>query len=560
MKVVATAILAALAVSALAAPGLGQGTGIKVIVNGVEIPLAAPALINSGQVMAPISGLFEPMGAIAAYYEVDRSVIVTNRARAAVRLQVGGTAMHVNGQSRALPVAPQVVNGVVFIPAQAVFAALGAWTKYEEAERTLYVSSQITAISAEVRDGSLQVKVAATGPVQTETLVLTQPDRMVVDFLHAALRTPPGEMPVNDAGVQRIRTAQFQVKPYVSRIVFDLLAPVEVRVNNDAASYLVTLEVRPRTTEAGAPPQPPGTPPPGTVKGGGPTKVMGVAFQRDGNGGRITVDATGPIEYKIREFVYPDRLAIDIEQAVFVPVKQELDFEHPSIIGVRAAQFTARPPVARIVVTLKRKMNYLVSQSGGALVIDVNNQVAARRHLVAIDPGHGGPDPGAIGPSGLREADIVLDISRRVRDLLVRDGLRVMMIREADVTVELADRPRLARDAGASIYVSVHANANGRATVNGSETYYLTPQSLVLAQMIQDELGIVLRLPSRGIKTGNFLVLRDSGIPSVLVESAFISNADDEARLRDGAFRQALAAAIHRGITRFLAIYPAPAP
>ncbi|HXF81443.1 MAG TPA: N-acetylmuramoyl-L-alanine amidase, partial [bacterium] len=164
------------------------------------------------------------------------------------------------------------------------------------------------------------------------------------------------------------------------------------------------------------------------------------------------------------------------------------------------------------------------------------------------------------GPTGLREADVVLDISRRVRDLLARDGLRVVMIREDDVTVELTDRPRLAREAGASIYVSIHANANGRATVNGSETYYLTPQSLVLAQMIQDELGIVLQLPSRGIKTANFLVLRDSGIPSVLVESAFISNADDEARLRNPAFRQALAAAIHRGIMRFLAVYPSPAP
>jgi N-acetylmuramoyl-L-alanine amidase len=76
--------------------------------------------------------------------------------------------------------------------------------------------------------------------------------------------------------------------------------------------------------------------------------------------------------------------------------------------------------------------------------------------------------------------------------------------------------------------------------------------------MIQDELGIVLGLPSRGIKTANFLVLRDSGVPSVLVESAFISNGDDEARLRDAAFRQRIAAAIHKGIMRFLAIYPAP--
>jgi len=286
---------------------------------------------------------------------------------------------------------------------------------------------------------------------------------------------------------------------------------------------------------------------------------MGVTFQAAGPAGRVIVDATGPMEYRVREFVFPDRLAVDLENAVFVPVKQALDVEHPSIVAIRAAQFTARPPVTRIVVTLKRKMNYVVSQASGQLVIDINTQVVGRGHLVAIDPGHGGRDAGAIGPSGLREADVVLDIALRVRDLLVRDGIRVVMIRETDASVELQDRPRLAREAGATIYVSIHANANGRATVNGSETYYLTPQSLALAQMIQDELGVVLGLPSRGIKTANFLVLRDSGVPTVLVETAFISNADDEARLRDGGFRQRLAHAIYRGITRFLAIYPAPA-
>jgi N-acetylmuramoyl-L-alanine amidase len=555
MRLVAAWMLAALAVTALQAPGHGQGERIKVIVNGVEIPLAAPAVLSGGQVMAPIPGLFEPMGAIAAYYEADRSILVTNRLRSTFRLVVGEPVMRVNGTPRSLPAVPRLVSGIVFIPVQAVFAALGAWTKYEEAERTLYVSSQITGVAAEVRDGTLQVTVDATGPVQAETLVLTQPDRMVVDFLHAALRTPPGEMPVSGAGVRRIRTAQFQVKPYIARLVFDLLQPVEVRVNSDAATYRVTVAVRPRA-EATAP----ALPPAGSPAAAEVLKVMGVAFEADGAGGRVVVDATGPLAYRIREFVYPDRLAIDVENAVFVPVKQDVALEHSSIVAVRAAQFTARPPVTRIVVTLKRKMNYLVSQSGAGLIVDVNNQMAARRHIVAIDPGHGGRDPGAIGPSGLRESNVVLDISKRVRDLLVRDGLRVVMTREEDIFVELPDRPRLARDAGASIYVSIHANAHGRTTVNGSETFYLTPQSLALAQMIQDELGIVLNLPSRGIKTGNFLVLRDSGIPSVLVETAFISNADDEIRLKDGTFRQALAGAIHRGIMRFLAIYPAPAP
>jgi len=556
MRVVAAAILAVLAVAALPAPSSGQDAGIKVIVNGVDVPLAAPAVLSQGQVLAPISGLFEPMGAIAAYYETERSIVVTNRTRAALRLVVGATSWQVNGKVRDLPASPQIIQGLVYIPLQAVFSALGAWTKYEPAERTLYVSSQITAISARVSDGVLAVRVDATGPVQTETLVLTDPDRMVVDFLHAALRTPPGEMPVNDAGVQRIRTAQFQIKPYISRLVFDLLAPVDIRVTSDPATYLVILEVRPKTAGTSAQPPPAVSPAPAS----GALRVTDVAFQRDGTGGRITVEADGAMEYKVREFVYPDRLAIDIENAIFVPVKEELALEHPSIVSVRAAQFSARPPVARVVITLKRKMNYFVSRSATGLIIDVNTQAALRRHVVAIDPGHGGRDPGAVGPSGLREADVVLDISIRVRDLLGRDGIRVVMVREGDVTIEVGDRPRLAREAGASIYVSIHANAHGRAAVNGSETYYLTPQSLVLAQMIQDELGIVLGLPSRGIKTGNFLVLRDSGIPSVLVETTFISNADDEARLREVAFRQRLAQAVYRGITRFLAIYPAPAP
>lgn len=554
MRFVAAAILAALLAWVVPAPGLGQPAGIKVIVNGVEVRLTAPAQMSRGQVMAPISGLFEPMGAVAGFYEVDRSIVVTNRMRSTARMRVGELAYQLNGQHRVLPAAPQVIAGQAFVPAQAVFSALGAWTKFEETERTLYISSQITGVAAQLRDGSLQVRVTTTGPVQTETNVLANPDRLVVDFLHAALRTRvTRELSVQGAGVQRIRTAQFQVKPYISRMVFDLTAPIEIRVINDPAAYLVTLEIAPKAAEAGSPT------PPGTPAVADPVKIMGVAFEPNGPAGRVVIDATGAMEYKVREFVYPDRLAIDITRAVFIPVKHEVTFDHPSLVSLRAAQFTAEPAVTRVVVTMKRKMNYLINQSGGRLLIDINTQIVGQGHIVAIDPGHGGRDPGAIGPGGLRESDIVLDIALRVRDLLKQDGIRVAMIRESDVTVELVDRPQLAREAGATIYVSIHANAHGRTAVNGSETYYLTPQSLALAQMIQDELGVVLGLPSRGIKTAGFLVLRDSGIPSVLVETTFISNADEEARLREDAFRQRLAAAIHKGITRFLAIYPAPA-
>jgi N-acetylmuramoyl-L-alanine amidase len=445
----------------------------------------------------------------------------------------------------------------VFIPVQAVFALLGAWAKFDEAEGAVFVSSQITAITPQIVDGVLRVGVEATGPLQVETHVLRNPDRLVVDFLNAALRLSGREYPVNEAGVIRIRTGQFQSKPYISRVVFDLQQPVEIQVATAPNSYLVTLEVRqqgPGPADVAQPSVPQATP---VAPGAGAVKIMGVSFQEDGSAGRLALETTGPMEFKIREFKFPDRLAIDLIGAVFVPVKQDVSVNGTSVVAVRAAQFTATPPVTRVVVTLKRKLNYVVSRSAGHLLVDLTTG-SAQGHTVALDAGHGGRDPGAIGPTGLREAEVVLDVAQRVRDLLSQDGVRVLMIRDSDATVELDDRTRMAREGGATVYVSIHANASTRAAVNGTETYYLTPQSLALAQMIQDELGAVLSIPSRGIRTANFIVLRDNDVPSVLVETAYISHADDEARLRDQEFRQEIAEAVHRAIMRFLAVYPIP--
>ncbi len=541
----------------------GEAAGVKVVVNGVEVPQVVPATVKNGQVLAPISGLFEPMGASAAYYEVDRSIIITNRVRTTVILHVNEPSATINGQTRPLPVAPILVGDNVLIPAQPVFAALGAWTKFEEADRTLYVSSQITGITAQIDGEEMRVKVDATGPIAPETSVLTAPDRLVVDFLQAALRVEGREIPINAAGVQRIRTAQFQVKPYVTRLVFDLTQPVEIRVTAAPKTYAVVLELRPKGSTAPGPspvPPRPGTGDATAKPQATNLKIMQVKFQPVGETGRLTIDGIGtmPVQYKIREFVFPDRLTIDIQDAVFIPVKQEVTVNSASIVTVRASQFQAAPPIVRVVVTLKRKAAYVIGQANGQLTMDITDS-PLRGHLVAIDPGHGGADPGAIGPSGLREADVVLDVATRLRDLLARDGIRTVMTREADVSIELGDRPKMARERGATIFVSIHANASTRASVNGSETYYLTAQSLVLAQIIQDELAVIAGMPSRGIKTADFLVLRDNEVPSVLVETAFITHADEEAHLKDAEFRQRLAQAVARGITKFLAIYPVPA-
>jgi N-acetylmuramoyl-L-alanine amidase len=259
--------------------------------------------------------------------------------------------------------------------------------------------------------------------------------------------------------------------------------------------------------------------------------------------------------------VDPDRLVIDVAGAIFVPVKQDIPVAGAIVTEVRAAQFQADPNVTRIVVVLRRKVPYTVSpgvDGANMIVVDIP-EPSLRAHVVAIDAGHGGKDTGAIGPTGLLEKDVVLDVAQRVRELLVKTGVRVIMTRETDAFVELQERPRLAKQQGATVFVSIHANASTRPASNGSETYYLSPQSQVLAQLVQEELARVPNLMPRGTKTANFLVLRESDMPAILVEVAYVSNIDEEARLRQQAFRQRLAEAVARGVQRFLAVYPVPA-
>jgi len=608
MRVSALWIL--VAVLAAASPAAGQ-PAIRVVVNGSPVSLTAPAMMQAGQVMIPATRAFEAFGAAAVWQPAEKTVLVTNRTGRIVQMRVGDPVALVDGQARPLPVAPVLIGGHPFVPAQFTFAALGAWVRFDEADRTLHVASQIMAIAVKRGGGAIRVVLDATGPLQAQMRTLLEPDRLVVDLHGGAFRPPDQDLPVGEAGVVRVRAAQFQIKPYITRVVFDLREPVEARTVAAADSFEFAIEVRPRgqapTVQAPVP-QPAASPPPVTVPVPPPAaapspvpapvpppaaapspvpapealpeqpenpvllppeplpddgipRVLQVRVEQMSGRFRVFIEGTMPLEYAVRELLEPDRLVVDVAGAVFVPVKQEIPVAGPVVAEVRAAQFQVDPNVTRVVVELRRKTAYTVtsaSADGSVLVVEIL-EPALRAHVVAIDAGHGGRDPGAIGPTGLYEKEVVLDVALRVRELLVRSGVRVIMTRETDTFVELADRSRLAKAQGATAFVSIHANASTRPSASGSETYYLTPQSLVLAQMMQEELGKIPGLANRGVRTANFQVLRENDVPAVLVEVAYLSNVDEEARLRAAAFRQRLAEAVARAVHRFLVIYPVPA-
>jgi N-acetylmuramoyl-L-alanine amidase len=224
--------------------------------------------------------------------------------------------------------------------------------------------------------------------------------------------------------------------------------------------------------------------------------------------------------------------------------------------------------------------------------------------IVAIDPGHGGEDPGAIGPTGLREKDVVLSIARQLRDALnAQRNIRVMLTRDADYFVPLSERVRKARRVQADLFVSIHADAFFKPEARGASVFALSQKgassatarwmaekenaadgvggvnvqvadaqvmrtlldmsttaqikdSLKLGREVLGHIGRVGKLHKRDVEQAGFAVLKAPDIPSILVETAFISNPEEEEKLRDRDYQQRLVQALAAGIKRYFARNP----
>lgn len=332
---------------------------------------------------------------------------------------------------------------------------------------------------------------------------------------------------------------------------------------------------------------------------------------------RVVLDLDAQVEYRLFTLDSPHRVVVDID-AARMESTPELDAEHAGIVrnvrhGVREGSDL------RVVLDLAdaaRTQSFLLEptgQYGHRLVLDLYpegaetatervRQVARslpddnRDMIVAIDAGHGGEDPGAIGPSGSHEKNVVLAIARELaRQVDEAPGMRAVLIRTGDYYIPLKERYQRARDAHADLFVSIHADAFHERSVHGSSVYVLSRRgasseaarllaqsendadriggvsldqgddmlrsvlldlsqnasmeySNTAAQAILDELGRVGKTHRRQVERANFVVLRSHDVPSVLVETGFISNPDDEANLGSPRYRSRLASAMLRGI------------
>lgn len=311
--------------------------------------------------------------------------------------------------------------------------------------------------------------------------------------------------------------------------------------------------------------------------GDGLLKGVRVA-QYTGSVVRVVLDLDSIKEYKVFTFADPFRIIVDVKGAH----REEISATKAVIEPGKAELKPAEPEKER--EKEKEKSKPAVKFKPG------------RIRRIVVDPGHGGHDPGALSPSGTREKDVVLQIGLKLARLIREElGIDVVMTRSTDVFLELQERTALANKVGADLFISIHANASLNRGAAGIETYYLNlAKTEKAAQLAAKENGTTLEkvsllqavlfdlmanyklndsahladdvqralhkkaltdyptVKNLGVKQGPFYVLVGATMPSILVETAFVTNERDEQKLKDPKYQELTAEGITNGIKGYI--------
>ncbi|MEK5255735.1 N-acetylmuramoyl-L-alanine amidase [Paenibacillus sp. FSL F4-0125] len=305
------------------------------------------------------------------------------------------------------------------------------------------------------------------------------------------------------------------------------------------------------------------------------TMVNGVSFSEN----RLSIAIEGNSAPKVTAMTGPDRLVVDFPNATFSDLfgtGQVLDpdlngklevTDYPDVSGVRYSLYNTNPYTVRFVIDLNHPKNYNVSVSGTdskLVIIDLNAEDTGDtstqpgkdgKKLVVLDAGHGAKDSGAVGVTGKYEKNFNLAIVLKAAALLKKESnIDVVLTRSDDTFLELKDRAAMANNLKADLFISVHANSSGSSAASGTETYYQREASKALANVMHKYLVQATGLSDRGVRYGNFHVIRETKMPAVLLEVGYLSNKKDEALLFTDALQNKVAASMVSGIKEYLGI------
>lgn len=393
--------------------------------------------------------------------------------------------------------------------------------------------------------------IQADAPLSPDAFTLHQPERFVVDLPGTEFGEPDQarSLSVQAAGVRQVRMAA-QAGGGV-RLVLDVADASRYRVVQfaDRKALVIARSEEPNARLAelmrgeGAPP-------------GVGVQLGRVALRHQGERVELELVAPKPFKLELKD-PRPSQLVLRLPGARFTGL-----FGPPAGAWVQSARARTGGDGALELHLGLKPGHYQLSRSseqGGKVHRLSWWRVEPRgfegRPLVLIDPGHGGNDPGALGPGGITEKAVCLNLALAFQQALRAKRINALLTRSSDEEVLLAPRLAMIDQVGADAFVSIHANAHAAGT-EGLESYWREPPSRPLAAAMQGAIVSALGRPDRGVKHERLYVLRHQRVPSTLVEVGFITNPREAAWMATPGFRQKATAGLVAGLERFWASAP----
>ncbi len=493
--------------AAFLAPSHAQTTPVRVLIAGRAYTGTPPAQLVGGEVWGPVAPLVRLWGARLIGPETGPRVELRTADGRGLVISTAKPHLLVEGREVALAQPPRLgAGGHLYAPLAPLFSAMGARVSQPTGKPLFLGAATVRKLEFLRGSTGLVVRLVTTAPVQGTVQRLADPDRAYIDLPGLAVTPAESVEYLGVGGVWRLRWSQFDAESFTARFVLDLreAQPVRWVATPDGGR----LEVGSVTgdEEPFVPERP-------------RLESVSLAGGPDGEE-RAVLRLSAPAEFTYTADRNPYRLTLNFPYAQAVPFSTR-----GALSGlIRSAEVCPRGDRGvDVVLSFGWALRYSVqvSPEGQELTVSLRRDLLAGKRIV-VDPGHGGRDPGAQA-RGLKEKDVNFAVARLLVARLGAAGAIPLLTRDSDVYVPLEERPRLATALEADAFVSIHCNAMPRPNMNhGTESYYFTPQSRQLANLLQDSLCAGLGRRDNGVRQRRFAVLWRSQQPCALVELMYL--------------------------------------
>jgi N-acetylmuramoyl-L-alanine amidase len=428
--------------------------------------------------------------------------------------------------------------------------------KIENIGQTLYFKFRVRNVVLQdisFQDGDLRI--VADGAMVPRTILLDNPERLVLDLIGAELKSRSQEKRINNGDEESIRISQFEGS--IVRIVFtgEKTHKREVRISDNEKQVIVL--GKEHKDEA---------------KEGFADKLSKLSINsQDEKSTTYAIKGESKLQYKFLKLHNPERLVID-----FIDMEMDSSFgsdplpETPQVSDIRFGKATLGRPVTRVVFDLKgSNIKEEFKESSDSMILYVrfngigtktsNSGIApikpSKKATVVIDAGHGGYDHGAMY-GGHDEKEINLNVAKKINRYLSQAGVDSYMTRTEDRFISLAERVEISNTIAPKIFVSIHSNAIvSNPKMSGLQTYYYSSSGYKLAGVTHKRMLKDIKMDDGKIRKANFYVCKHTRAPSVLIEMGFMTNKKELKKLASDDYQDELAKSITRGIIEYLEKY-----